>query len=71
MISSRRSSAAAPSLVTGDAQAMGGVNLGASTTVRGQVLDGRADGPGRRDCRVRVLACQELEGTLEVGQCPR
>jgi len=39
--------------------------------VRSQVLDGRADGRGRRKCRVRVLACQELEGTLEVGQCPR
>lgn len=31
------SSASAPTLVTGDAQTMGGVNLGASTTVRGQV----------------------------------
>ena len=39
--------------------------------VRSQVLDGRADGRGRRDCRVRVLACQEPEGALEVGQCPR
>ena len=29
--------------------------------VRGQVLDGRADGPGRRDGRVRVLACQKLK----------
>lgn len=39
--------------------------------VRSQVLDGRADGRGRRNCRVRVLACQELEGSLEVGQYPR
>lgn len=39
--------------------------------VRGQVFDGRADGLGRRDCRVRVLACQEPEGALEVGQRPR
>jgi len=31
------SSVSAPTLVTGDAQSMGGVNLGASTTVRGQV----------------------------------
>ena len=35
--------------------------------MRGQVLDGRADGRGRRKCRVRVFACQEPEGTLEVG----
>ena len=39
--------------------------------VRGQAFDRRADGPGRCDCRVRVLACQELEGALEVEQCPR
>ena len=39
--------------------------------VRGQALDRRADGPGGRDCRVRLLACQELEGALEVGQYPR
>ena len=30
--------------------------------VHGQVLDGRADRSGRRDCGARVLACQELEG---------
>ena len=30
-----------------------------------------ADGPGRRDGRVRILACQKLKGALEVGQCPR
>ena len=39
--------------------------------VRGEVLDSRADGRGRRNRSVRVLACQELEGALEVGQCPR
>ena len=39
--------------------------------VRGQVLDGRVDDRRRRDCCVRALACQELEGALEVGQCPR
>lgn len=30
--------------------------------VRGQILDGRADGPGRRNRRVQVLVCRELEG---------
>ena len=39
--------------------------------VLGQVLDGGADGPGRRDGCFRVLACQELEGALEVDYCPR
>ena len=39
--------------------------------VHGQVLYGRADRSSRRDCRVRVLACQELEGALEMGRCPR
>ena len=39
--------------------------------VRGQGLDSGTDGPGSRDCRVRVLACQELEGALEVSQCAR
>ena len=39
--------------------------------VHGQILDGRADCSGRRDRRVRVLDCQELEGALEMGQCPR
>ena len=38
--------------------------------VRGQVLDGRADGPSRRDGGVRFLACQESKCTLEMGQCP-
>ena len=39
--------------------------------VRSQALDGRADGRGRCKCRVRVLAGHELEGALEVRQCPR
>ena len=39
--------------------------------VRSQGLDGGADSRGRRDCHVRVLACQELESALEVGQYPR
>ena len=39
--------------------------------MRRQVLDGRPNGPGCRDRRAWVLACQELEGALEVGQCPR
>jgi len=47
------------------------VNARPEQRVRGQALDGRADGPGRRDGRVRVLACQELESALEVRQCPR
>lgn len=37
--------------------------------VRGEVLDGRSDGSGRRDCRIRTRACQEPEGVLEVGEC--
>lgn len=32
----------------------------------GQALDGRTDAPGSRDCRVQVLACQELEGALAI-----
>jgi hypothetical protein len=38
--------------------------------VRGQVLDGRTDGPSRRDGGVRVLACQESKCTLEMSQFP-
>jgi hypothetical protein len=36
--------------------------------VRGKVLDGRTDGAGRCDRRVRVLAFQELEGALEMSE---
>src|SRR5512135_1015681 len=39
--------------------------------VHGQAIDGRADSVGRPDSRFRILACQVLEGALEVGQCPR
>jgi len=39
--------------------------------VRGQGPDGGANGRSRRDCCIRVLACQEPERALEVGQCPR
>ena len=39
--------------------------------VRSQVLDGRANSPGRRDCRVRVGARQDIESALQVRQCPR
>ena len=47
------------------------VHTPAKQRVHGQALDGRADGTRRRDCRLRVLTCQQLEGALEVGQCPR
>ena len=44
------------------------VHATAKQRVRGQVLDGRTDGAGRCDGCVRVLACQEPEGALEMSE---